>query len=114
MKRGSLFAAALCAALMSASMSNARAQGAYPTKPMRWVISNAPGGGADVIARPIAAKVSELLGQTIVYENRGGAGGLIAGEAHEDDDVRRDQERHEVGVLEGGKRGGVRKGRMKK
>ena len=81
MKRGSLFAAALCAALMSASMSNARAQGAYPTKPMRWVISTAPGGGADVIARPIAAKVSELLGQTIVYENRGGAGGLIAGEA---------------------------------
>lgn len=77
MKRGSLFAAALCAALTS----SIHAQGTYPTKPMRWVISNAPGGGADVIARPIAAKVSELLGQNIVYENRGGAGGLIAGEA---------------------------------
>jgi len=77
MKKGSLFAAALCVALTS----GIHAQGTYPTKPMRWVISNAPGGGADVIARPIAAKVAELLGQTIVYENRGGAGGLIAGEA---------------------------------
>ena len=73
----SLVVAAHCVALTSSVL----AQGTYPTKPMRWVISNAPGGGADVIARPIAAKVSELLGQHIVYENRGGAGGLIAGEA---------------------------------
>jgi len=72
------FIAALCVMLAAAV---AGAQSAYPSKPMRWVISNAPGGGADVIARPIAAKVSELLGHPIVYENRGGAGGLIAGEA---------------------------------
>lgn len=69
------------AALGLALAASAHAQSTYPNKPMRWVISNAPGGGADVIARPIAAKVSELLGQSIVYENRGGAGGLIAGEA---------------------------------
>jgi len=40
----------------------------------------APGGGTDVIARPIAQKLSERLGQSILYENRGGGGGLIAGE----------------------------------
>lgn len=58
----------------------AHAQGAYPNKPIRWVIPYAPGGGTDVIARPIALKLGEALGQPIVYENRGGGSGLIAGE----------------------------------
>jgi tripartite-type tricarboxylate transporter receptor subunit TctC len=52
----------------------------YPTKPMRWVIPYAPGGGTDVIARPLALKLGEVLGYPIVYENRPGGGGLIAGE----------------------------------
>lgn len=56
------------------------AQATYPSKPMRWIIPYAAGGGTDAIVRPIAMKASELLGQTIVYENRGGAGGLIAAE----------------------------------
>jgi len=60
--------------------SQAHAQGSYPSKPVRWVIPYAAGGGTDVVARPIAQKLSEALGQSIVYENRGGAGGLIAGE----------------------------------
>lgn len=58
----------------------AGAQGNYPNKPIRWVIPYAPGGGTDVIARPIALKLGEALGQPIVYENRAGGGGLIAGE----------------------------------
>src|SRR5262245_29281814 len=69
---------ALLAAI--AGMSSAIAQDKYPTKPVRWVIPYAPGGGTDVIARPIALRLGEVLGQAIVYENRAGAGGLIAGE----------------------------------
>src|SRR6185295_805434 len=49
-------------------------------KPMRWVIPYAAGGGTDVIARPIAQRLGEALGQSIVYENRGGGGGLIGAE----------------------------------
>ena len=56
------------------------AQANYPNKPMRWIIPYAAGGGTDVIARPIAAKLSEALGQSIVYDNRGGGGGLIGAE----------------------------------
>src|SRR5215216_7572736 len=75
-------------ALLSAAGScNVWAQGpstrsgqAYPTKPIRWIIPYASGGGTDVIARPIALKLGEVLGVAIVYENRGGGGGLIAGE----------------------------------
>ena len=58
-----------------------RAQSAdYPNKPMRWVVPFAPGGGTDVVVRPIAQKFSERVGQSVLYENRGGAGGVIAGE----------------------------------
>jgi tripartite-type tricarboxylate transporter receptor subunit TctC len=62
------------------SMAEIHAQGAYPTKPMRWVVPYAAGGGTDVIARPIAARLGEALGQPIVYDNRGGGGGLIGAE----------------------------------
>ena len=53
---------------------------AYPNKPIRWIIPFAPGGGTDVVARPIASKLTERIGQHILYDNRGGAGGVIAGD----------------------------------
>jgi len=52
------------------------AQG-YPAKPVRLVLPYPPGGGSDTIARPLAQKMSEGLGQQVVVENRGGAGGNI-------------------------------------
>ena len=67
-------------ALASTLAALAHAQPNYPSKPMRWIIPYAPGGGTDAIVRPIAVKASELLGQSIVYENKGGAGGIIAAE----------------------------------
>jgi len=70
----------LLALLAAGGMSSAFAQTSYPSKPMRWVIPYAPGGGTDVIARPIALKLGEALNYPIVYENRPGGGGLIAGE----------------------------------
>ena len=68
------------ALLATAGVPQAFAQ-AYPNKPILWIIPYAQGGGADVIARPISIKLSQVLGQTIVYDNRGGAGGMVAGQA---------------------------------
>jgi len=66
---------ALAAAL--AMVANASAQG-YPGRPITLVVGFAPGGGTDTVARVMQKKLGELLGQTIVVENRAGAGGIIA------------------------------------
>jgi tripartite-type tricarboxylate transporter receptor subunit TctC len=56
----------------------AQAQGpAWPSKPIKMIVTFAAGGGADFVARNIASKMSEHLGQTVVIENRAGGGGLI-------------------------------------
>lgn len=56
------------------------AEAKFPTRPIRWVIPFASGGGTDVVARPLAIAMGEVLGHGIVYDNRGGGGGMIAGE----------------------------------
>ena len=71
---------ALGALATMAAFPELKAQGNYPSKPMRWIVPYAAGGGVDVIARPLALKLADVLGQPIVYENRGGGGGLIAAE----------------------------------
>jgi tripartite-type tricarboxylate transporter receptor subunit TctC len=52
----------------------------YPTKPIRMIVAQAAGGPTDVVARIFATKLTELLGQQLVVDNRVGAGGVIAGE----------------------------------
>jgi tripartite-type tricarboxylate transporter receptor subunit TctC len=49
----------------------------WPSKPMRLVVPYAPGGGADAVARILARHVGDSLGQSIVVENKGGAGSII-------------------------------------
>ncbi|MGQ0654326.1 MAG: tripartite tricarboxylate transporter substrate-binding protein, partial [Betaproteobacteria bacterium] len=53
----------------------------FPNRPVRAIVTFAPGGGADVVIRLLAPKMSEFLGQAVVVENRPGAGGNIGAEA---------------------------------
>ncbi len=52
----------------------------YPDKPIRVIVPYAPGGGADIVARVVAQKMSEIFKQSVVIDNRAGAGGAIGSE----------------------------------
>lgn len=79
-QRRSLLAAAAAAAAAGLGPL-ARAQGAaYPAKPIRVLVPFGPGGVADLTARTVGQKLGELLGQSVIIDNRPGAGGVVAGD----------------------------------
>ncbi len=71
-------AAAFALALMASAPVYAQS---YPAKPIRMIVPFGPGGNTDIIARIFAPKMSEILGQPIAIDNRGGAGSTIGTEA---------------------------------
>jgi tripartite-type tricarboxylate transporter receptor subunit TctC len=71
----SLKRAAVAMALVAVAASAFAAD--YPSRPIRLVVPYAPGGGADGVARIIARRVSETIGQSIVIDNKGGAGSIV-------------------------------------
>lgn len=70
----SLIAAGLLCVAAGANAQN------YPTKPVRIIVPFSPGGATDIVARIVAQKLTEIWGETIVVDNRVGAGGNIGGE----------------------------------
>jgi len=74
-----VFAALVVAGLMLAGP--VLAQDKYPSKPIRLVVPFTVGGPTDIVARIVAAKLTELLGQQVLVDNRAGAGGKIGSDA---------------------------------
>jgi tripartite-type tricarboxylate transporter receptor subunit TctC len=68
-------------AVLALAFTNLVSAQDYPGRPIRLIVTVPPGGAADFIARLVGGKVSEALGQPVLVENRGGAGGTIAADA---------------------------------
>ena len=76
MDRYAGFRGLLCGLALAVPALLAQAQ-PFPSKPLKWIVPFPPGGSTDGFSRPLAAKLSELLGQPVVVENVGGAGASI-------------------------------------
>ncbi|MDR6860939.1 tripartite tricarboxylate transporter substrate binding protein [Variovorax guangxiensis] len=70
----------LCAFGLHAGIGHAQATN-FPDRPIRWIVPWPPGGGADMLARMLNVKLGQVLGQPVVIDNRGGAGGNIGASA---------------------------------
>src|SRR5687767_12073075 len=53
------------------------AESSYPSRTIRWIVPLPPGGGADIVARTIAERLSKNFGQQVIVDNRGGGGTVI-------------------------------------
>lgn len=72
-----MLTAAVTAAVSATSAFAADAAKDYPTRPIRMIVPNAPGSSVDTLSRIVGNKLSEVIGQQVVMDNRAGAGGII-------------------------------------
>ena len=63
---------------LASQIQLASAQANYPNKPIKYIVPVAAGGGSDMVGREVMDKLGKVLGQTIVVDNQGGGGGVIA------------------------------------
>ncbi len=76
-----LFVCASLASSITAAQSSAKADAAYPTKPVRVIVAYSPGGGIDIVTRSVSQKLSEVFRQTVTVENRPGANGMVGAQS---------------------------------
>ena len=75
-----LFGLTIALALAAGRPINSTLADDYPSHPIRLIVPFAAGGAADAVARIVGKRVGDAFGQTVVVENRGGGGGIIAAE----------------------------------